>query len=189
MMVRPIDGTGRGWTVWQHGCDVLVAMARSDLHVGLVCLTHTYFVCYVCVCVCPFHPLPLSPVNRKLHFAGTSIVLAMFLLNFSSLPSILFAACIGYLTCPLFLGVGHGFFEFGIVIGTFILMHKLSTGKVSWETHARTHSHDRRRECKERGGRNGRQQTERKTLVCDHGIRSSSFLSFLCVFSRPVSLF
>lgn len=71
------------------------------------------------------------PANRQLHFAGTTIVALLFLLNPRSIPSILMGACVGYLVCPALIGLAHGFIEFAIVIGVFLAMHKLSTGKVS----------------------------------------------------------
>jgi hypothetical protein len=57
-------------------------------------------------------------------------VILLFLLNPRSLPSIFFSAALGYICCPLFIGLSHGFVEFGITVSAFILIHKLSTGKV-----------------------------------------------------------
>ena len=77
------------------------------------------------------------PANRQLHFAGTTIVALLFLLNPRSIPSILLGACVGYLVCPALIGLAHGFVEFAVVIGVFLATHKLSTGKVSG-AHTRT---------------------------------------------------
>jgi len=68
--------------------------------------------------------------NRKLHFAGTCVVILLFLLNPRSIPSILFAGGVGYMLCPMLQGLSHGFIEFAATIGTFLIMHKLSTGAV-----------------------------------------------------------
>lgn len=77
------------------------------------------------------HPfLSSPPVNRKLHFVGTSIVILMFLLNPKAIPSILFGACTGYLVCPALIGLDHGFIEFFVTIGVYLLMFKLSTGRI-----------------------------------------------------------
>lgn len=66
--------------------------------------------------------------NRQLHFAGTTGVILMFLLNPQSVPSLLFSAAVGYILCPMLIGLSHGLVEFAFVVSLFLVMHKLSTG-------------------------------------------------------------
>ena len=66
--------------------------------------------------------------NRQLHFAGTCCVILLFLLNPKSVPSLLFSAAVGYILCPMLIGLSHGLVEFACVVSLFLLMHKLSTG-------------------------------------------------------------
>lgn len=89
-----------------------------------ITLTHTHGLIF-------FQLLPFFvSVNRQLHFAGTSLVILLFLINLRTLPSLLFAGSIGYILSPMLVGLSHGFFELAIVMGVFIMMNKISTGKV-----------------------------------------------------------
>jgi hypothetical protein len=69
-------------------------------------------------------------VNRQLHFVGTSLVLLLFACFPRSLPSVLLAAVVGMVACPLLAGLSHGFVEFGLVMLVFLVAHKLSTGRL-----------------------------------------------------------
>lgn len=69
-------------------------------------------------------------INRVLHFIGTSVIIIMFAVFPSMIPSIASAGCVGYVCCGLFQGLEKGFLEFGLMLLTGILVHRISTGKV-----------------------------------------------------------
>jgi len=71
-----------------------------------------------------------NEVNRKLHFAGTTVVIALFLMNPRSVPSLLMGVVVGLVLCPMLRGVPTGFIELALVMMTFIGTHKISTGKI-----------------------------------------------------------
>ena len=89
-------------------------------------LMHSADTCSAIAVIC----IEMGSVNRKLHFAGTSIVLVLLLLNPRSLPAMGFAACVGYALCPLLVGMDHGLIELVVMMLVFLGVHKLSVGKI-----------------------------------------------------------
>lgn len=68
-------------------------------------------------------------INRRFHFAGTGSVSLLALANPGLIVAAVLAACVGYLTTPLFLGLQTGLVEGVLMVGTFGFVFARLTGK------------------------------------------------------------
>jgi hypothetical protein len=74
------------------------------------------------------HALLCGPQNRRLHVAGTTVVIALLAYNPVTALSVVTTGCVGYVLCALLAGLATGFVEFGVMLATLLVSHYVYTG-------------------------------------------------------------